>query len=139
MSAPTNFALNLSGADWIDVNTLMTQSVYPDRLPDELSITNASLINLLNCPIGARGRIFEPTYGSMIYQYLQEPIDETTAQAIQVSFIQAIAKWEPRIELDYSGTYIRPDYTIPGYHIRLAFTIVLSGAKATVDFNLAQG
>ena len=138
MSLPTNYSLQLNGADWIDANTFMTQSVYPDRLPDELSITNASLINLLNCPIGSRGRIFEPTYGSMIYQYLQEPVDEITAQSIQVAFIQAIGKWEPRIQLDYSDTWIQPDYSIPGYRIRLAFTIVLTGQREVAEFNLAQ-
>lgn len=134
----TPYQLQLEGALWIDVNTLLGLNGLPDRLPDEQSITYSSLFNLLNCPIGARSRTFQPTYGSLLYQLLQEPIDANTATLIQVGFIQAIERWEPRISLDYNGTAVQPDFQIPGYRIRLSYTVNISQERGTQDFILAQ-
>lgn len=137
-TALTPFQTKLDGAVWIDVNTMVGQNTLPDRLPDETSIMYGSLFNLLNCPIGARSRTFQPTYGCLLYQILQEPIDENTRSLIQLAFIQAIEKWEPRIELDYSQTRVEVDYDIPGYRVRIAYTIVLTQERGTQDFVLAQ-
>ena len=132
----TQYQTSVNGAYWIDVNTLVSMNSMPDRLPDEQGITYSSLFNLFNCPIGGRGRIFEPTYGSILYQILQEPVDELSTQTIQIGFIQAIARWEPRIVIDYSNTYVLADYTMPGYRIRLAYTVNLSKQRISQDFNL---
>lgn len=128
--------LDISGAYWVDVNTLVGNSALPDRLPDQASIISCSLVNLFNCPIGARGPLFEPTYGCLLYQFLQEPVDDVTARDIRISLIQSINKWEPRIVLDYSGTSVLPDYTLPGYRVRLAFTVRLTGEIGEAVFNL---
>src|SRR6478736_6895204 len=96
---PTPYQLSLNGASWIDVNTLVTLNNLPDRLPDELSIVHASLVNLFSCSIGERGKIFQPEYGSEWREFLQEPIDEVTAAKMRIAMIQAIARWEPRLEL----------------------------------------
>lgn len=134
----TPYQTSLDGAIWIDVNTLLGMNGLPDRLPDEQSITFCSLVNLLNCPIGARSRTFQPEYGSLLYQLLQEPIDNGTATLIQVGFIQAIERWEPRIAIDYSQTQVQPDFQIPGYRIRLAYTVQLTQQRGVQDFVLAQ-
>jgi len=139
MAAPlTPYQLQLDGAIWIDVNTLLGMNGLPDRLPDEQSITYCSLFNLLNCPIGARSRTFQPAYGSILYQLLQEPIDSGTATLVQMGFIQAIERWEPRIVIDYAGTSVLPDFQIPGYRIRLAYTVNISQERGMQDFVLAQ-
>ncbi len=134
--APTNHQLSLSGATWVDINTLFTVNALPDRVPDEQAIIYSSLFNLLNCPIGGRSRTFQPTYGSILYRILQEPVDDITTRSIQIGFIQAIAKWEPRITLDFSNTYVNPDYNLPGYRVRLAFVINLSQQRVVQDFSL---
>ena len=125
---------NLSNATWIDVNTLTTKSTLPDRVPDVVSIYASSLVNLFNCPIGARGPIFEPEYGTNLYQLLQEPIDEQTSDLIMISLIQAISRWEPRITIDYGATSVTPNYRIPGYQIRITYTVNLTGHRETIDF-----
>lgn len=131
----TPYQVNVAGATWVDVNTLFTQNAYPDRLPDLQSIMWCSLVNLFNCPIGARGRIFQPTYGSMWYQFLQEPVDEVTAAAMRIAMIQSIQLWEPRITLDMNNTYITPVLSLPGYTVRISATYNLTGQKDTVQFN----
>jgi phage baseplate assembly protein W len=134
----TNFQVSLNGATWIDVNPQFGINGLPDRLPDSQAIQLCSLFNLFNCPIGARSRIFQPEYGSMWYQFLQEPIDQTTANNMQIAMIQAIARWEPRINIDVSNSYVTPDMTLPGYQVRLAFTVGLTSARQAMSFTITQ-
>lgn len=134
----TNFQTSLDGATWIDVNPQFTVNGLPDRLPDAQAIQLCSLFCLFNCPIGARSRIFQPEYGSMWYQFLQEPLDQTTANKMQIAMIQAIARWEPRINLDVSNSYIRPDVSLPGYVVRLAFSVGLTSARQAINFTITQ-
>ena len=134
----TSYQLSLDGATWIDINTQFGVNGLPDRLPDGQAIQLSSLFNLFNCPIGARSRIFQPEYGCLLYQFLQEPLDQTTANNMQIALIQAIARWEPRINLDQSNSYIRPDLTLPGYVVRLAFSLGLTSARQSITFTVTQ-
>jgi phage baseplate assembly protein W len=134
----TSYQTSLDGATWIDVNTQFGMNNLPDRLPDAQAIQLCSLFNLFNCPIGSRSRIFQPEYGSMWYQFLQEPIDQTTANKMQIAMIQAIARWEPRINLDMSNSFITPDLTLPGYNVRLAFGVGLTSARQAINFTITQ-
>lgn len=129
---------DLNQAEWIDTSTLVGITVLPDRLPDVPSIEYSSLVNLLNCPIGARGPIFEPTYGTLLYQFLQEPIDDITATAIRINLIQAIDRWEPRIDLIHSLTKVVKDFNIPGYKIVIGYVVKLTGKTSTASFNVSK-
>lgn len=126
--------VSLVNSTWIDVNSNLTRNGLPDRLPDEQAIILSSLYNLLGCPIGGRSRTFQPTYGTILYRMLQEPTDQQTADALRLGLIQAIAKWEPRIKLDYSQTFVEPDYTLPGFRIKLTFTLILTGDKYEQEY-----
>lgn len=129
----TNYQLSLNNAIWRDVNSQFTENTYPDILPDDLAIFN-SLFNIFNCSIGARGRIFAPSYGSLWYSYLQEPIDSITANSMWISMIQAIAKWEPRIKLNYGKSSITPDYSIPGYRVVIYGINLISNQAISIGF-----
>lgn len=129
----TNFQVSLNGAAWVDLSSTFTVDNLPDRLPNDLAISN-SLYNLFKCPIGARGRTFQPTYGCDLYYLLQEPIDVITATKIRIVLIQAVIKWEPRLKFIYEQCSVTPDYTIPGYTIRLAGVDTVSGLTMNVQF-----
>lgn len=131
----TAYQLSLDGATWIDVNSRFTIDANPDRLPDVLAVSN-SLYNLLNCPIGARSRIFQPEYGTMLYQFLQEPLDQSTAKKIRIAFLQAIARWEPRITVDFSNSFVLADTSLPGYSVRIAYALNLNQKTSAIAFNL---
>jgi phage baseplate assembly protein W len=137
MAQITQFQLSLAGATWIDLNSQFGQNTLPDRLPDGQALQN-DLNNLLSCWIGGRSRTFQPEYGSMWYQFLQEPIDQSTANKMQMAMIQALARWEPRITVDFGNSYITPDLTLPGYQVRIAFTINinLNSGPSTLSFNI---
>lgn len=132
----TPFQISLRGSTWIDVNTLLSINNLPDRLGDVQCITHGSLVNLLNCPIGGRSRTFQPRYGTILYHILQEPLDEESARALQIGLIQAIARWEPRIKLDFSQTYVVADHKLPGYKVRLSFVLLLNKEYAIQDFDI---
>jgi phage baseplate assembly protein W len=139
MAQPTAFELSLRGATWVDVNSLVTQDNLPDRIPDSLSIAHSSLFNLFNCNIGERGKIFQPEYGSEWRQFLQEPIDLYTAAKMRICMIQAIARWEPRIQLNYSKCSITPNVLIPGYIVVINGVDTLTKNPINIQFAETAG
>jgi len=130
---------SLQGAVWIDVNSLIGMNALPDRIPDATAVKVSGLFNLFNCPIGGRSRTFEPLYGSFWYQFLQEPISDSTAESMRMCMVQAIATWEPRIQLDQANTFIKPDLNIPGYVVRIAFRMLQGSdtSPQSIQFHLA--
>jgi phage baseplate assembly protein W len=123
MATLTQYQLSLNNAIWIDVNSQISINNLPDRVPDAIAIWNSSLFNLFNCYPGQRARTFQPRYGSFWLQFLQEPIGPATAAKMQIFMIQAIKEWEPRISLDMNNTSITADTMIPGYVVRIAFSM----------------
>ena len=39
-------------------------------------------------------------FGSNLYKYVDEPMDDATNMAIRVATIEALLRWEPRIAVD---------------------------------------
>lgn len=134
--AVTSYETQLKDATWIDVNPRYGQDNLPDRLPDGLAIVKASLYNLLNCAPGERSRTFQPTYGSLWRQFIHEPICDMTAMKMETFMVKAIEHWEPRIQLDTSGTRILPDNNLPGYQVRLAFYLPNIPGLQSLQFNV---
>lgn len=131
--APTD--IQTSNIVWLDVNSRLTLNGRPDLLPNIRALMN-SLFNLFQCPIGARGPIFEPEYGSILFNMLQEPLDLISAAKIKAGVIQAIQRWEPRIEVDMANTWVRPDYNRNGFLVRLVFILVATQEIAQENFLL---
>lgn len=135
MATPTPFQMSLDGSTWIDVNSEYTINTYPDLLPDDYAIAN-SLMNLLRCPIGARGQIFQPTYGSLFLQWLHEPIDAFTAAMMWNTMVAVIPKWEPRIVLVPDECSVIPviNSAQPGYIVTISGTKVKGGKPLTITY-----
>lgn len=131
--APVN--IQTSNVVWLDVNSRLTQNGRPDLLPNIRALMN-SLFNLFQCPIGARGPIFEPEYGSILYSMLQEPLDLISANKIKAGVIQAIQRWEPRIEVDIMNTFVIPDYFFNAFRVRLVFKLIATQEVAQENFLL---
>ena len=138
MSTLTPYQSRIQNSVWLDVNSQFATNRQPERLSDAQSVLYVSFFTLMNCPVGARGRIFQPEYGSSIMWFLHQPISEITAQQMRMSLMQTFGRWEPRITLDWAGTSIIPDYSLPGYRVRLTGTFNLSKELVSVDFALSQ-
>lgn len=133
----TKYELDLNYASWIDLNPTFGESNLPLRLPDEQSVMFCSLYALLNCPIGDRGGIFEPTYGSDLYWYLQEPLSEDTAGSIKISILTTFAKWEPRIRLNAGRTTVTANMNLPGYDVHIEGVYVATGVSESADLSIS--
>ncbi len=123
---------------WLDVNSKVRQDGQPDLLPDISAIHN-SLRNLFGCPIGARGPIFRPDYGTFLHQNLQEPIDNITAARIRASAIQSIQKWEPRVRIIPQQTFVLPNPNAYGYVFRVAYVYLVTDEAKSTSFFLQAG
>lgn len=132
----TNYQLSLEGARWIDVNTQYGLNNLPDRLSDDQAIVYSSLYNLFNCVPGQRARTFQPTYGSIWLQFIHEPISSLTAQKMEIFMIKAIQKWEPRIKVDLTRSSVIEDTNIPGYRVRISYTMPGSSSSQQVNFDV---
>lgn len=121
---------------YIDVNPDPIRNGRGDLLEGKDAVIIGSLRNLFMCPVGDRGRIFQPTYGTHIHSLLQEPLDDITAQRLHSALIEAVHSWEPRIQILSNLTQVVPDYSLPGYAAILAFRIVGDDTVRTATFNI---
>lgn len=60
-------------------------------------LIRSSIINILSWQYGTR--FFLGEFGSQLYQLLEEPNDQILQDTIRVFVIDAIAKWDTRIEI----------------------------------------
>ncbi len=129
--APPN--IRKTSVVWLDVNSRLGADLKPDLLSNIQAINN-SLYNLLRCPIGARGPIFQPEYGTILYRLLHDPLDPITANKLRIAFIQAIQRWEPRINIDMERSAVIPNYAIAGYEVKIYYTLATTLEQGTATF-----
>ncbi len=122
---------------WLDVNSRLSKNGRPDLLPNVQAINN-SLYNLFTSPVGSRGPIFQPEYGTSIYSILHEPLDLITSNKLRMVLIQSIQRWEPRIELDLNRTSVIPDYRRSAFVVQVAYNLVGVSRSDTATFLLSK-
>lgn len=122
---------------WLDVNSRIGSANRTDLLPN-ISAINNSLFNLFSCPIGARGPIGQPEYGTGLYHILHEPLDLITSNKIKLVLIQSIQRWEPRIELDLARTAVFPDYERAAFIVQVSYNLVSTKENETATFLLKK-
>jgi len=92
-----------------------------DPLVRDLDSIYQSISNILSTRKNTR--LFLPEFGSEIEDLLFEPLDELTAKAIYDAVVVAIQRWEPRVTIDYSRSYVTPDYEKYLYNVSLTFSV----------------
>lgn len=117
-------------ATYRDINPYV--SVEGPPLSDDEDAVLASIINILFTRKGERER--EPTFGSFLDDYLHDPVDETTAARIRISFVAAIEKWEPRVTIVQPLTTVTTDLSLPGFVANLAIRI--AGLPTATQYKL---
>lgn len=126
-----------SEAIYIDVNPV-PEPGNPVILYDAAAVF-ASLRNLFLCPAGGRSRIFQEDYFSGLYDLLQEPMDQITAEQINLSLYQAVKKWEPRVRLNPSDIIVDVNSYLPGYTITVVITILGKRTQNSFSVPLSGG
>ncbi len=97
--------------------------VTPLKKPLDINIDAIfrSLYNIFNTRKGER--VFLPTFGCDIDDFVFELIDDATALLIYQRLVEAVETWEKRVTLDYARSYVEPDYDNNTYYVRMVFTI----------------
>lgn len=109
-----------------------------DALVYNFEAVRQGIFNILTTVPGEAGPIFEPEFGSLIYNLLAEPLDDRTSYALRGATIQALQRWEPRIELDLSKTSITPVETIQGYEVNIYYRLVETSEPQNVSLFLRK-
>lgn len=121
---------------YVDVNPDPLRNGRGDLVEGADAILIGSLRNLFMCPVGDRGRIFQPTYGTHLHSLLHEPVDEITAQKLHATLLDSVRSWEPRIEVLGGATQVIPNYNLPGYSAILVYRIIGDATNRTATFNV---
>ncbi len=126
-----------SQALYADLNSLFGQEGKGDLLYGREAVRQA-IFNIFRTAPGEAGPIFQPDFGSLLPMLLQEPLDERTAFQLRAATIQALQRWEPRIEIDLARTDIVVDNVQPGYRVTISYVLRETGDSATTSFLLKQ-
>jgi phage baseplate assembly protein W len=118
---------------WLDVNTRIGLNGRADLVSDIQAVNN-SLYNLFRCPIGARGPIGQPEYGTSLIWILHEPLDFITANKIKIVIIQAIQRWEPRVVLDMKNTSVTPVIATMSFQAAVHYTLSATNERGQGSF-----
>ena len=74
---------------------------------DLRTLVRHSIYQILGTRIGER--VMLSTFGSRLHELLFEPIDEITIALARIYTIEAIEKWEPRVEFNEVVVRVNPD------------------------------
>lgn len=132
-----NVARLSSRAQYLDLNKFFGGAGNPDLLYDKSAISQG-LHNIFSTTPGEAGPIFEPEFGSLLPLLLQEPMDEITSEKIRLATIQAVQRWEPRVDVDFQNTRIDIDLVNQAYLITLAYIIRFSGEPARARIRVSN-
>ncbi len=122
-------------AIWSDINANFGQNGLPLVIQDDNDIEGA-IYNILTCPIGTRA--WYPTFGSQLPFLLWEPVGTKTAIAIRVAAIQAIQKWESRVQVLGPLTSVTVNASGTGYYVTIGYVVLLTGTTGSVTYQFVK-
>lgn len=119
-----------------DINPRYGQSKDGEIVFD-IGAINSSIENILGTQLGER--VFLPDFGSRIQQLLFQPIDDITASDLRSETLRAIERWEPRVRIIDSDTFVEPLPDENRYVMNITYTIVATGNIGTFNRFLLTG
>jgi phage baseplate assembly protein W len=123
--------------------TKIIQPGFKDSVPgtdiqasfDTKAIIN-SLTNLFNTLPGQR--FLFPEYGLDLYQFLFEPITESTGQMIGDRMLESITKFEPRVTVNKILIDGKPDMYLYEITLFLELPVLQTNYEAAYNFDLKK-
>ena len=96
---------NFENAIFLDLSPTIGLTVEPDLL-ENIKAIRSSFWNILTTPIGTRYRL--EAFGSVLMWILNDPGDATTALQIRAATIQALSRWETRVNISDLNITVTP-------------------------------
>ena len=118
-----------SSSEFYDINPFYNANSNSALSVSGLQAIKSAISFLVTSHIGSRSRTFNTEWGSDLIDYINEPMDSTTALVIRSSIVNALDKWEPRITVNASDIEVTPYASINGYKVLISFKVV--GADST--------
>ena len=101
---------------WSDVNNKLRLDETGDVKKDvNLEAIESAIENILLTRKGER--VMRTSFGSVLEWYLLEPLSEATAYKIGLEVLDALSRWELRIEV--KRVEVVADHTIGGYQVTI--------------------
>lgn len=97
-----------------------TPNKYPYR--SDLDSIYQSIRNILGTKVGER--LFNPLFGSSLGDQLFEIMDDEAVASIYTYIVDAISRWEPRVQLVTGQCTIVPNYDDHSYEVGLFFRVI---------------
>ena len=123
--------------DYVDLNSMIGNPGESDLLYDKQAIHQA-ILNIFRTTPGEAGPIFEPEFGSLLYNLLFEPMDDVTSTKIRAATFQALQRWEPRIDVDFSSSTFEANDAFSRYDVSIQYRIRSSGRIGTSVVSLPK-
>ena len=103
-----------------NINMNVPENLKDFAQAEDMDAIRQGIKNMFNWKLGQR--ILEPEFGNSLYNYLYEPINELTLNAIKADIMNMFSRWEPRVNIvkvdidsnpDQHEIYVAVQYTVP--------------------------
>lgn len=101
---------------------------------EDIEAVYQAVYTLLSTKVGQR--VFRPTYGSYLENYLFEPCDDTSADNILYDIMTTLEQ-EPRVQINTAQTTVTPIPEQNMFAIKIVFTVLgFSDTERTMELTL---
>jgi len=100
------------------------------RYGDEALV--GSMLNIIKTRKGER--VFQPDFGSTIYNSLFEPMSQSTRISLEAQIENALHQHEPRIQVNFIEVQVDVDEN--RYNVTIGFTPLNTGVMREIEFFL---
>ena len=119
-----------------DINTFF----FVGSKSNEIIVTgtdsiNQQILNLLSTT--PSDLLFEPEFGSLLQNYLFEPVDATTAYDIKVWVYRALERWLPFISMIPDQSSVIASNDGQGYNVEIYYYVVGTDTTGSVRAQLS--
>ena len=87
-----------------------------------IPVINESIRNILGTNIGTR--LFNRRFGSKLSNLLFEPMGDLVSQYILMEIQQVLERYEPRVEISYAQSHVKPNYDSNAYQVQIIYRVV---------------
>lgn len=91
-----------------------------------------SVVDILTTPVGSR--VMRRDYGSLLPELIDAPLNGTTRQLLIGATVDALIKWEPRINVQQ----VQPQLVDGNWQLAIDASLA-DGTPVQLDVNLARG
>ncbi|MBK0062619.1 MULTISPECIES: GPW/gp25 family protein [unclassified Acinetobacter] len=99
-------------------------------ISDEMESIHQSIIDILTTPIGSR--LMRREYGSLLYDLIDQPINDVLVLKCYSAIYSAILRWEPRISINQISIF-----SIEGARMQINLEADLIQQNQSVNLSLA--